>query len=272
MRALIRYPVLIFCAWLMLAGSCFGKQVYLKDGGIIDARSAWRQGHKVFVVVNRDIVVDFNRSEIDLRRTFPNKTVSAGHTRHKTTNTAAPGAPAPPAAPSAAKKTPVKPQVQTAPAVTAAAAKPAAQAAAPPPATKENSSKKDPAQLKKPGAMPIKSPPQHKPVPLPFLLAFPALLLLIIAAQWFVFTKAGQAGWKCLIPFYNMYVLMQIAGKPGWWVFLLFIPLVGVAVLLFAMLSLAKKFGRSELFGVGLLLLPMIFFPLLAFGGSQYEG
>ncbi|OGU16884.1 MAG: signal peptidase I [Geobacteraceae bacterium GWC2_53_11] len=99
-----------------------------------------------------------------------------------------------------------------------------------------------------------------------------ALCVLIIAAQWIIFQKAGQAGWKCLVPFYNAYILMQIAGKPGWWMFLLFIPLVGVAIMLFAMLSLAKKFGRSELFGVGLLLLPMIFFPLLAFGGSDYEG
>jgi hypothetical protein len=58
----------------------------------------------------------------------------------------------------------------------------------------------------------------------------------------------------------------------GWWMFLMFIPLVGVVIYLLAMLSLAGKFRRSELFGVGIFLLPMIFFPLLAFGGSEYEG
>ena len=99
-----------------------------------------------------------------------------------------------------------------------------------------------------------------------------AICLLIIVAQWIIFQRAGQAGWKCLIPFYNMYILMQISGKPGWWMFLLLVPLVGVVILLLAMLSLAKKFRRSELFGVGLFLLPMFFFPVLAFGGSEYEG
>ena len=109
-------------------------------------------------------------------------------------------------------------------------------------------------------------------IPVFMLLIILAVCVLIIAAQWIIFQRAGQAGWKCLIPFYNMYILMQISGKPGWWMFLLLVPLVGVVILLLAMLALAKKFGRSELFGVGLFLLPMIFFPILAFGGSQYEG
>jgi hypothetical protein len=108
--------------------------------------------------------------------------------------------------------------------------------------------------------------------PVALLLLVLAVSLLIIAAYWIIYERAGQAGWKSLIPFYNMYVLMEISGKPGWWMFLLVVPLVGVVVYLLAMLSLAKKFGRSELFGVGIFILPMIFLPLLAFGGSQYEG
>jgi hypothetical protein len=95
--------------------------------------------------------------------------------------------------------------------------------------------------------------------------------LLVIVALWVVFQKAGESGWKSLIPFYNVYILMQISGKPGWWFILLLIPVVGLAVNLLAMLSLAEKFGRSPVFAVGLLLLPMFFFPLLAFGGSQYQ-
>ncbi|OGT97630.1 MAG: signal peptidase I [Geobacteraceae bacterium GWB2_52_12] len=108
--------------------------------------------------------------------------------------------------------------------------------------------------------------------PMTVLLLALALFLLIIVGQWVIFQKAGQAGWKSLIPFYNMYILMVISGKPGWWMFLLFVPLVNVIIFLFAFLSLAKKFGRSELFGIGLFLLPMIFIPLLAFSGSEYEG
>jgi len=114
--------------------------------------------------------------------------------------------------------------------------------------------------------------PKNSVIPLGVLLAALAASLLIIVAQWIIFERAGQAGWKCLVPFYNMYVLMEISGKPGWWLFLLFIPLVGVVFLLLAMLSLAKKFSRSELFGLGIFILPMIFLPVLAFGGSEYEG
>jgi hypothetical protein len=107
--------------------------------------------------------------------------------------------------------------------------------------------------------------------PVVVLLISLAVTLLILAAYWVLYERAGQAGWKSLIPFYNMYILMEISGKPGWWLSLLFIPLVGVVIYLLAMLSLAKKFGRSELFGVGIFLLPMIFLPLLAFGDSKYE-
>lgn len=95
--------------------------------------------------------------------------------------------------------------------------------------------------------------------------------LLVLISLWVVFEKAGSSGWKCLIPIYNLYVLMQIAGKPGWWAFLAFIPVVGAIFYLLAMLELAEKFGRGALFGIGLCLLPMFCFPLLAFGGARYE-
>ena len=108
--------------------------------------------------------------------------------------------------------------------------------------------------------------------PIGFLLIILAISILLIVSNWVIYERAGRAGWKCLIPFYNVYVLMEISGKPGWWMFLMFIPFVGVVVYFLAMLSLAKNFGRSELLGVGIFFLPMIFLPLLAFGGSQYEG
>ena len=99
-----------------------------------------------------------------------------------------------------------------------------------------------------------------------------AACLLVLVANWIIFEKAGQAGWKCLVPIYNMYILMVVAGKPWWWFLLLFVPLVGAVIYLLAMLSLAKRFGRSELFGVGVFLLPMIFLPVLAFSDSPYQG
>jgi hypothetical protein len=103
------------------------------------------------------------------------------------------------------------------------------------------------------------------------LLVLGALSLLIIVALWVIFTKAGESGWKSLVPIYNLYILLMIAGVPGWWLIMFFIPVVGVVFSLLVMLALAKKFGKGTLFGIGLFLLPILFYPLLAFGGSQYE-
>lgn len=259
MNVVMRHTVLILFVWLMLAGVCLARQVYLKDGGIIESQSVWRQGDKVFVKVNRDIVTDFDLNEINLRRTFPKTTPSSRHLRRTVAAKGAIMATKPVPAPVAIAVESAPP----APTVATPAPQPAVQPAPAP-------------------AAPVatESPLPQLPVaalnkssfPLSAALAILAISILIVAAQWVIFVRAGQAGWKCLVPFYNMYVLMEIAGKPGWWMFLLFIPLVGLVFFLFAMLSLAKKFGRSELFGVGLLLLPMIFLPLLAFGGSEYEG
>lgn len=304
MNLIARHTVLILFVWLMLAGVCLGKQVYLKDGGIIDSESAWRRGDKVFVKVNRDIIADFELSEIDLRRTFPQSVSSSRLLRHKVTVGAATAvaksapaatqvaqapavAPLPkPAAPSAPSPAPAAGSPQP----TAAPAAPAEPASPPDKAELERRKqeaakmiteavlKKDPELMKKALEMQKSAMPQqgaamqNAGIPLYIPLMILVACILIIAAQWILFKRAGQAGWKCLIPFYNMYVLMEIAGKPGWWMFLLFIPLVGIAILLLAMLALAKKFRRSELFGVGLFLLPMFFFPVLAFGGSEYEG
>jgi hypothetical protein len=95
---------------------------------------------------------------------------------------------------------------------------------------------------------------------------------LMIASMWKVFTKAGQPGWASLIPIYNLIVLVRIAGKPVWWVLLMLIPFVNIIALLFVYLALARAFGKSDAYGVGLLLLPFVFFPLLAFGDARYIG
>ncbi len=105
-----------------------------------------------------------------------------------------------------------------------------------------------------------------------FMIISLIISLLMIVSTWVIFEKAGDAGWKSIVPIYNCYVLMEVSGCPGWWVVLMFIPIVNMVFFLLAMLSLAGKFGKGALFGVGLWLLPMIFLPWLAFDGSQYEG
>ena len=48
-----------------------------------------------------------------------------------------------------------------------------------------------------------------------FTVVAAVLALIIIIAWWKVFTKAGHPGWACLIPIYNLYILIKIAGKAG---------------------------------------------------------
>ena len=93
-----------------------------------------------------------------------------------------------------------------------------------------------------------------------------------IIGMWKVFAKADRPGWAALVPIYNCIVLLEIIGRPVWWLALLFIPLVNIVAGAIMMIDLAKSFGRSPLFGIGLLLAGVIFFPILGFGASQYQG
>lgn len=97
-----------------------------------------------------------------------------------------------------------------------------------------------------------------------------AIIVLIIAAMWKVFTKAGQPGWGVLIPIYNVYLLCKVAGKPGWWLLLMFIPLVNIIIAIMVALGVAENFGKGGGFAVGLFLLPFVFYPILGFGDATY--
>jgi hypothetical protein len=96
--------------------------------------------------------------------------------------------------------------------------------------------------------------------------------IVMIAAMWKVFTKAGKPGWAAIIPIYNMIVLLQIAGKPVWWIVLFLIPIVNFVMIILTYVGLANKFGKGGGFAVGLIFLGIIFFPILGFGGAQYQG
>ncbi len=95
------------------------------------------------------------------------------------------------------------------------------------------------------------------------------IFIFAIAIMWKIFTKAGQKGWKSIVPIYNMYVLFTISGLKGW---LIFIPIVNGIFSLVCYFKLAKSFGKSAGFALGILFLPVIFLPMLAFGKSEYIG
>jgi len=96
--------------------------------------------------------------------------------------------------------------------------------------------------------------------------------IVMIAALWKIFAKAGQPGWAAIIPIYNTVVLLQIVGRPIWWIVLLFIPLINLVIWIILALDLAKAFGQGAGFGVGLILLPFIFYLILGFGSATYQG
>ncbi|HWO29147.1 MAG TPA: DUF5684 domain-containing protein [Candidatus Acidoferrum sp.] len=106
-----------------------------------------------------------------------------------------------------------------------------------------------------------------------FMIVMLALTVLFCVGFWRVFTKAGQPGWAALIPFYNAYILTKIAGRPGWWVLMLMIPLVNIAFGILLAIDIAKAFGQGAAFGVVLLfLLSGIGYLLLGFGDYRYVG
>lgn len=95
-----------------------------------------------------------------------------------------------------------------------------------------------------------------------------AIVVLMIAAMWKVFTKAGEPGWAAIVPIYNYYVLDKIAGRPTWWL-LLWIFLGPIAYIVISF-DIAKRFGKGAGFAIGLILLPFIFWPMLAWGDASY--
>lgn len=108
-----------------------------------------------------------------------------------------------------------------------------------------------------------------------YLLIIIALCVVMIVSMWKVYTKAGKPGWASIVPVYNAYVLFEIVGMPAWYAFLMFIPFVGTVIYavfqIVAYVKLAKCFNKSGGFAVGLVLVPFVFFPMLAFDKSTYN-
>jgi uncharacterized membrane protein YhaH (DUF805 family) len=96
-------------------------------------------------------------------------------------------------------------------------------------------------------------------------------LVPLIAGMWKTFEKAGKPGWASIIPIYNAIVLLEISGRPIWWILLFLIPCVGIVFHVIMLIDLSKNFGQGAGFAIGLLLLPMVFYPILGFGSSQYR-
>ena len=109
-----------------------------------------------------------------------------------------------------------------------------------------------------------------------FIIVLLIVIIISIISNIKIFKKAGQKGWKSIIPIYNSYILFEISGLKGWYAFLMLIPILGIlaAIILTIIcdIKLAKSFGKDTSFAVGLIFFPIIFLPILGFDNSKYLG
>ena len=98
------------------------------------------------------------------------------------------------------------------------------------------------------------------------------IVVLTIVAYWKIFTKAGQSGWKSLIPIYGLYTLVKIVDGNGWKFLLFCIPFVNIVYYILFNLRMAKAYGKGTGFGIGLIFLNALFTLILGFGSASYVG
>ena len=98
------------------------------------------------------------------------------------------------------------------------------------------------------------------------------LTIISIVSFWKMFEKAGDKGWKSIVPFYNTYTLFKVGGYNGWMFLLLLIPIVNIVILLLLALRIAERFGKSTLFAViAIFLFNPIGYWIIGLGDAKYK-
>lgn len=98
------------------------------------------------------------------------------------------------------------------------------------------------------------------------------ITIVVLVAIWKIFEKAGEPGWKAIIPFYNIYTEYKMFWGNGWLFLLTLIPVVNVVVGIMLLHKMSKAFGHGVGFTLGLLFFPYIFMIILGFNGDNYLG
>jgi hypothetical protein len=102
------------------------------------------------------------------------------------------------------------------------------------------------------------------------LLVALAMVVVAIVAKWKINTKAGQPGWAVLVPFYNIYVDLLVAGMSPLWMLSLLCFFVYPIAWIIQQVKTAERFGKGAGFALGLIFLNPIFLLILAFGDAKY--
>jgi len=101
-------------------------------------------------------------------------------------------------------------------------------------------------------------------------IVYVAFIVLMIASMWKTFEKAGQKGWTAIIPILNIIVLLKVVHKELWWIILFIIPCVSIIAWIIVSFDVARAFGKGAGYGLGLIILPFIFLPMIGFGSATY--
>jgi hypothetical protein len=104
-----------------------------------------------------------------------------------------------------------------------------------------------------------------------FVFLAAAITVVGVLGMWRVYEKAGQPGWACLVPIYNLIVWLEIAGERWWCILLYLIPGLNVIIHFLVTRDVARRFGRGPLFALGLCCAGFLFYPMLGFGPARYE-
>ena len=98
------------------------------------------------------------------------------------------------------------------------------------------------------------------------------LIIITLIGLSRVFKKANRSGFAAFIPFYNMYILLEVANMQKSYFLPLIIPIVNIPILLNVNNTIANLFKKSSSFGIGMTFLPFIYYPILGFNSSEYVG
>lgn len=100
------------------------------------------------------------------------------------------------------------------------------------------------------------------------------LTLAFGAGLYKMFEKAGEPGWKAIVPGLNVYTWLQLTGRPMYWLALLLVPIVGIFIFAYMLIDMVKSFGKFGFMEhAAAIIAPFAFFPYIGFKEEEkYQG
>lgn len=97
-------------------------------------------------------------------------------------------------------------------------------------------------------------------------------IILSIIGLCKLYIKAGEPGWKAIVPIYNTMTMAKIALWNPWLGLLVLLPVVGWLVMLYISFKFIKQFNVSDGMAVLSLLIAPIVYLIVGFGEYEYIG